>query len=68
MVERLRIGVAPDASDYFVGSAARALVAEVRPDLEWAGIRVHADVTAEAALEELNRVVDRCLGALHVAA
>ncbi len=62
----LRIGMAPDASDYLVGSAARGLLAEVRPDLEWAGIPVDAGVLAGGAVQELGRVVDRCLGALGV--
>lgn len=66
ILEWLRIGVAPDASDYLTGSAVRELLADVRPDLEWAGVRVDADVTAGVALEELDRVVDRCLGVLRV--
>lgn len=66
ILEWLRVGAPSEASDYLVGSAALGLLADIRPELAWAGIEVDAHLTARTALEELGGVVRRCLAVLGV--
>ena len=61
----LRDEAAEGRSEYLQGSAARSLLDEIRPDLEWAGIPVGPPLAAEA-LGALEAVVDRALAVLGV--
>jgi hypothetical protein len=59
----LRAEATEERSEYLRTSAARALLEDVRPDLEWAGIAVRIGRASEA-LGELEAVIDEALGVL----